>query len=147
MSTDQSGANSNTHGLSTSDAITSRGAISGVGGGTILGLLINIIPDASPLKPFVITLSPSASVVLFGLYVWLESLIRQKRADNALRDWEQTLVAIIDDRETSNEEREERRKELTDLRTVKVQLKKERFKVLAVNLGGGAPISKPDRKP
>ena len=143
MSTNQTGANSSTQRPSTSDAISSRGAISGVGGGTILGLLINIIPDASPLKPFVITLSPSASVILYGLYVWLESLIRQKRADDALRDWEQTLVGIIDDRDTSNEEREERRKELTDLRTIKVQLKRERFKILSINQGGGTPLSQP----
>jgi len=143
MSTDLTGANSNTHGISTSDATSSRGAISGVGGGTILGLLINSIPDASPLKPFVITLAPSASVILYGLYVWLEGLIRQKRADNALRDWEQTLLGIIDDPNTSDEEREERRKELTDLRTIKLQLKRERFKILSVTQGGTPAFAQP----
>ncbi len=91
----------------------------GAGGGTLLVLLANNIPDDNPWKSWLVIIAPTASVVLAAGMSWVRRQIEealQRRAKTALINRaRKTLQDGITDPNTSEETRAQLRADLEEL--------------------------------
>jgi hypothetical protein len=106
----------------------------GAGSGTLLVLLANNLPNASPWKSWLVIAAPSASV--FASLVWskatiaLESLFRKREFDALVKHAQETLAQALKSDTTSPEHREKLKGELEQLQLLLVQTDVERIKTL-----------------
>jgi hypothetical protein len=99
--------------------------LAGAGGGTLLVLLANNLPQNSPWKPWLVLIAPSVSVGIAVLFSWARRFIDRKLADRELerlvRRSRETLETALRNPETSPEHKAEMRKALEGLEKLLVQ--------------------------
>ncbi|MFI3219619.1 MAG: hypothetical protein QX189_10935 [Methylococcales bacterium] len=121
-----------TNGKNKSSSIAMGAA--GAGGGTLLVLLANNLPDASLFKSWLVIIAPSASVFLGSLLFWLKnkvsSYFENKMVQNELEKIREMLKTALNDDNTSEQHKEEMRKKLESLDKIAVNIRLNKIKVV-----------------
>ncbi|MCI0616779.1 hypothetical protein L0244_27690 [bacterium] len=114
---------------------TSAGA-AGVGGGTLLVVIANNLPESSKLKLWLILAAPSVSVFLGALWLWLQvkfaNYLRDREARSIINDTRKTLENALSNPNTSDAHRARIRRALEKLDLVTIDRHMERIKSLKV---------------
>jgi hypothetical protein len=117
----------------------------GVGGGTLLVLLANNMPNDSPLKSWLILIAPSAAVALVAVWVWLcakyDRYIARREFDAAMAVARSTLQRALDEAD-SPERAAELRKKLNQLNDVAINFYVNQVELVA---RPAAPVATGDR--
>jgi len=105
-----------------------------VGGGTLLVLLAQSLPDDSVLRSWIVVLAPSVSVALSALWLWIrreiDRQIERRRFEAAIREARAALMAGVENPNTSDAHKEELRKHLEELEMLLVQANMDRIRIL-----------------
>jgi hypothetical protein len=87
-----------------------QAGIAGAGGGTLLILIADTIPESWGVKPFLIYLAPTISIVLSVFWLWIKKRYadynRNKKLDLALKE----LEKFMNDPATSQDHKEQLRR-------------------------------------
>ena len=120
------------------EADRSRGSagLAGAGGGTLVAVVANELPDSSFLKVPLLYCAPSISLVLTLVWVWLQvriaSYFREREVRNLIEDLRTEIERKLQDPDISEDIRAQLQKELDDLNLISVQRLKERLQSLNV---------------
>jgi hypothetical protein len=119
---------------------TDAGA-AGVGGGTLLVVLANSLPESSKIKPWLLLAAPSVSLGLSATWLWcrirLSNYLRDREVAAVITKTRATLAAAIANPDVSDEHRADLRRQLEELDRVAVAREMEKVKLLP-------PIAPPD---
>jgi hypothetical protein len=114
---------------------TGAGA-AGVGGGTLLVVIANSLPENNKLKPWLIWAAPSVSVFLGGLWLWLQVKIANHLRDREVRllinNARKTLEEALNNPKTSEPHRARIRRQLEKLEQVSIDRQMERIKAFRI---------------
>ena len=69
----------------------------GVGGGTLIVLIANNLPSDSAIKPWLLLLSPAASVSLSALWLWLRIEIANYVQDNRVKSLAKAAKSALEE--------------------------------------------------
>jgi hypothetical protein len=109
----------------------------GAGGGTLLVLLANNLPQGHPWKSWLLLIAPSASVAIAVLAAWtrryLETLLNRRELKSLILQSKETLRAALNNDQTSPEHKAELRKHLEELESLLVERDLERIKALSLD--------------
>jgi len=108
------------------DASAGSGAgAAGFGGGTLLALLANNLPQDHPSRSWLILLAPSATLAISWLWARLTSVVlaglQHLRFRRDIRQLRRTLTAAIADEHHSDEYRGALRQQLQELTTLDIE--------------------------
>lgn len=108
----------------------------GIGGGTLLVVVANSLPENSKFKPWLLLATPSVSVFLGALWLWLQvrllNMIRDREVNNAIEEMRRTIDKALNNSKTSEKHRIEIRRRLEELELVAVNRSMEKIKALKV---------------
>jgi hypothetical protein len=106
----------------------------GAGSGTLLVLLANNLPHDNPWKSWLILIAPSLSVAIGILYSWarksVESYLNKRELAQLIRNAKKTLTEAVQNPNTSEEHRQQLRKELEELEVLLVRTDVDRIRIL-----------------
>ena len=101
------------------------GAVGAGGGGTLLVLIAQNLPDDFPPKPWLLLLAPWVSVAIGGLLLWIRQEVdrwrRERAFEAAVRQVRALLDAAIANPHTSETHKAEIRRQLEELELSLVQ--------------------------
>jgi len=106
----------------------------GVGGGTLLILLVRNLPDDNVWKSWLLILAPTLSIGLSVLWLWLRKKIIEyistKEFKNAMSQAKATLQEALQNPSTSESHKEQLCKDLERLERIAVDSQLQRVKAL-----------------
>jgi len=109
-------------------------AVAGASGGTGLLALVNAIPDNSHWKPLLIFASPTISIAITGIWVFvmkrLDNWLADRSLDAELRKAETALRAIEADPQSSERVKKDARTKVEALRMLKLTLHSNRAQAI-----------------
>lgn len=120
------------------DADQSRNSagLAGAGGGTLVAVVANELPDGNFLKVPLIYCAPSISLILTLSWVWLQvrvaSYFREREVKNLVENLKVELETKLKERDLPDELRLQFEKELNELKLISVQRLKKRLQSLDV---------------
>lgn len=100
---------------------TAGSKMAGAGGGTLFLLAAKSLPERYVWKNLLIYLAPSVSIACSGGLVWLKQKLAERRKQGMFDRAQRTLEAALDDTRTSSEHKEQLRKDLEKLQSVRVK--------------------------
>jgi len=111
------------------------GAIAaGAGGGTLLAVVANTLPESNPAKPWLLLCAPSASIFLSAMWLWAQRQIilylRDREFRTATRRLIESLEQALDNTRTSPEHRDELRRRLEQVQLVTADKRLEEIRAL-----------------
>ena len=120
---------------SVSESKAGAGA-AGVGGGTLVVVMANSLPESSKLKPWLLLAAPSVSVFLSAAWLWLQvriaNFVRDREAESIIASAKRTLEEALRNPNTSEAHRAVVREKLEQLELVAVSRQMERISALKV---------------
>lgn len=118
------------------DRSRSNAGLAGAGGGTLVAVIANELPEGNLLKVPLIYCAPSISLILTMVWVWLQvriaSYFREREVKNLVEDLRNELASKLRDPDISEDTRDQLQKELEELNLISVQRLKERLQSLNV---------------
>ena len=118
------------------DRSRSNAGLAGAGGGTLVAVIANELPESNLLKVPLIYCAPSISLILTMIWVWLQvriaSYFREREVKNLVEDLRNELETKLKDPNLSEDSRAQLQKELEELNLISVQRLKERLQSLNV---------------
>ncbi|MBJ7297642.1 MAG: hypothetical protein JHC73_15290 [Dolichospermum sp.] len=118
------------------EAQTSAG-LAGAGGGTLVAVIANQIPDSNIAKPVLQYMAPSISILITALWVWLQvtaaNHVRDMQVDALVKTAKVKLEESIANPHISEEHRSYLRKQLEQIDSMnidRIKSKIEAFKVI-----------------
>lgn len=112
---------------------TNAGA-AGIGGGTLLLVFANTLPENSKIKPWLIWIAPSVSVSLSAIWIWLQvsvaNYVRDREVRTILNKAKADLVKALNNSNTSAEHRARIMNKLENLELVEVDRHMQKIKSL-----------------
>lgn len=111
----------------------------GAGGGTLVAVVANQLPDQNIAKPTLLYLSPSISILVTAFWVWLQvkvaNYVRDKEVEQLIQGAKAELEESIANPHISEEHRSYLRKQLEDLDSININRIKSKIKALNVITG------------
>ncbi|MCP4676993.1 MAG: hypothetical protein GY854_16035 [Deltaproteobacteria bacterium] len=108
----------------------------GVGGGTLVAVIANNLPETNALKPWLILIAPSLSIFLGAGWLWLQvkvaNYLRDREVQTVIASAKKTLEAALANPLTSNKHRKKIQEELEKLELMAVRRHLERFRSLRI---------------
>lgn len=118
------------------DRSRSNAGLAGAGGGTLVAVIANELPEGNLLKVPLIYCAPSISLILTMIWVWLQvriaSYFREREVKTLIEALRNELETKLRDPEISADIRAQLQKELEELNLISVQRLKERLQSLNV---------------
>jgi hypothetical protein len=100
-------------------ASKTNAGLAGAGGGTLLVLLADSLPESSTLKDALILASPSISVFVTSMWLWVQirlfNYMQEKKLDVLVRQTKIMLKETLENSDTSDAHRETIRELLEEL--------------------------------
>ncbi len=110
--------------------------IAGAGGGTLVAVIANQFPDTNVAKSILQYASPSISILLSVLWIWLQvkiaNYIRDIEVARLINKTRKKLRERIEDNNISEEHRHKLRKELENLDSIDINRFKSKIKELTI---------------
>lgn len=122
--------------------------LAGAGGGTLLTIIANSLPEGSVWKPWVLYLAPSFAVLLSAIWLWTQRQIashfREREVSDLFQRAKNTLEAALRNPNTTPEHRTRLQKQLEELEMLDVGRVVDRIKSLRMldTMGSHAPDQK-----
>lgn len=108
--------------------------LAGAGGGTLLAVMANSLPEGNIWKPWVLYLAPSAAVLLSVIWIWAQRQIashfREREVGELFQRAKATLEAALNNPNTTPEHRKRLQTQLEELEMLDVGRVVERIKSL-----------------
>jgi hypothetical protein len=108
--------------------------LAGAGGGTLVTVIATSLPDSNVVKPPLLYLAPSISILLTALYVFslskIANYVTEREVKKLLQECRKTLQVIIADPSTSEEHRVYSCKQLEELDKMMISLMTSKIKSL-----------------
>ena len=113
--------------------------LAGAGGGTLVAVIANQLPDYNIAKPILLYLSPSISILVTGLWAWMQvkvaNYVRDKTVDKLIQTAKAKLEDSIASQHISEEYRSNLRRQLEELDSIKIDRIKSKIKALNIITG------------
>ena len=110
--------------------------LGGAGGGTLLIVIANSLPEDSRLKPLLIWAAPTFSVFLGAIFIWLQfrlkTYLQEREANTVFQEAKQTISDALANPTTSEAHRVKLRKELEKLEMLSIKRHIARIRSLKI---------------
>jgi hypothetical protein len=110
--------------------------LAGIGGGTLLTVIAANLPDDNGLKPWLLYLAPSGTILLSTFWIWVQvqlaNKIRDKEINFLAENAKTTLKEALENPNISEKHRERLQKQLEEVETITVDRMISRIKSLDV---------------
>jgi len=104
---------------------------SGAGGGTLLILLANNLPDNDVLKTWLVLIAPTTSVVISSFWIWSKSRVEKYYLKKNIRsnflNAKDTIQEALNNPFTSEDHKKQLRKEIEKLERLAVHIDLDEF--------------------
>ncbi len=109
--------------------------VTGAGSGTLIVMLANNLPEASPWKSWLVIMAPSVSVLSGAIYQWIKAKIsdyfQQKDLSSAIDQARKTLETALNNQATTAEHKKELQKNLEKLEKLEAAARMKKVEALA----------------
>ncbi len=102
----------------------------GIGGGSLLVVLAQNLPDSDSRKKWLILCAPAVTTFVSAMWLWACQIIQERKLRKVLLEAQQTIREHIGDSTTSPGHREILRKQLEELQILTVERYREQVRRL-----------------
>jgi hypothetical protein len=121
---------------------TAVAGVGGIGGGTLLVVIAESLPDGHWAKPFLYWAAPTASVTLTAVWIWIQRRVvrwdREREQRTAVMKAKAVLTQALANPQTTSEHRDRLRSQLEALELLEVEDHMERIRLI-IRPQGDAP--------
>lgn len=100
---------------------TAGSKMAGAGGGTLFLLAAKSLPEKYAWKTLLIYLSPTISIACTSSLVWIKQKLAERTKQQKFNRAQKTLEIALDDQRTSPQHKDQLRKDLEKLQSIRVK--------------------------